>query len=243
MPRVFRLGPGQLGPQQHSPVSCGAACLLVARMLRDARYAAWVIDGSPGDRRTPDERFADAERRTMWRTNSVWSYPGRLQMPWPRQLGTPPWGALAELEARSSDVGSSYRVITTRAMRGIDRQQVFDRVVSQIRPGAPVLMYIGQDLLPRHVCLLFANPGSRTVLLYEPSAGTVDFPQRERFIDAKLGLGGWNKPWFLVAPGATGESVGAVARSHLLIPTLRTAPEGGLMRQRTGTSLGGGNRV
>lgn len=37
----FRLRLGDQGPVQQSPVSCGAACLTVARMLVNPQFARW----------------------------------------------------------------------------------------------------------------------------------------------------------------------------------------------------------
>lgn len=217
MDNVFRLRPGDRGPQQQSPVSCGAACLVVGRMLRDPQVAQWVLRGYTGDRRSSEERFADLERRTMRRTNSPWGYPGRLQCPWPRELGTSPWGARSELEARSADPGTGYGTIVTRSFDRHTLARVFDEVIASVRPGTPALLFVGNDRLPRHICLFFAEEGSRSVLLYEPSSGQVDLPSRRDFITARLDLGGWHRAWFLIAPEHRALQA-TVRRKHILAP-------------------------
>ncbi|QQS00264.1 MAG: hypothetical protein IPK37_15460 [Austwickia sp.] len=231
MDRVFRLGLGQVGPLQQSEVSCGAACLVVARMLRDPSYAGWVVNGPDGDPRTPNERFASLERRTMRRTNSSLAYPGRPQLPWPRALGTSPWGAAAELEANSADPGYDYRVVPVRGLGRAALGGAYDAIVARVRPGAPVLLYVGSAALPRHVCLLFAGAQDRTVLVYEPACGAVDLPSRDRFASAQLGLAGWDRPWFLVAPGAPPQIAGK-ERVRRLAPVPRANPGAALLREQ-----------
>lgn len=223
MDRVFRLGLGQVGPLQQSAVSCGAACLAVARMMRDPSLAGWVIEGREEDSRTPNERFAELERTIMRRTNSVFASPGRLQMPWPRSLGTSPWGAAAELEAHGAEPGLCYRIIPLRGLAPGALGGAFDALLARVRPGAPALLYVGSDALPRHVCLVFAGLHDRTVLLYEPATGSVELPSRDRFIESRLGLGGWDTPWFLVAPSAGGTRAGR-QRARVLAPAPRTNP-------------------
>ena len=47
----FRLAAGDLGPVQQSPVTCGSACLTVARMLVNPAFARWITlgEGPSGD--------------------------------------------------------------------------------------------------------------------------------------------------------------------------------------------------
>ena len=149
MTRVFSLALGQVGPLQQSAVSCGAACLVVARMMRDPWLAGWILDGPAGDCRAPHERFADLERRTMRRTNSVLAYPGRLQLPWPRSLGTSPWGAAAELEERSADPGHDYRIVPIRGLSPEALAGAFDAVVARAVSYTHLDVYKRQRLFSR----------------------------------------------------------------------------------------------
>ena len=60
---AYLLRAGDTGPTQQSPVTCGAACLTVARMLVDDPFARWVTAGSGlpvlgAEGSTPVERFA-----------------------------------------------------------------------------------------------------------------------------------------------------------------------------------------
>ena len=63
MATAYRLRAGDTGPVQQSPVTCGSACLTVARMLVDPVFASWVRTGEPRLPGFPDgadeqERFA-----------------------------------------------------------------------------------------------------------------------------------------------------------------------------------------
>ena len=99
---AYRLRSGDRGPVQQSPVTCGSACLTVARMLVDPAFASWIRTGRPhlpgaptGD--TEGERFAAYERVVQRRTNG--SSPRACTSTCRgRALGTPPWGAKRELE-------------------------------------------------------------------------------------------------------------------------------------------------
>ena len=227
MERRYRLRAGQLGPIQSSTVSCGAACLALARMLGDPATARWVIEGVDASRRAPGragegptERFARLERHIHRRTNSVLTYPGRVQAPWPRSLGTSPWGARIELEQHAAQGLSRYGLLSVRHLPAARLAGVFDEVVARVRPGSPALLYVGSGLAPRHACLLFRDPVDGSVLLYEPLTGAVSVPSRESFAASHLGLGGWNRAWFVLAPGA--EAPVAVRALRALVP--RPAP-------------------
>ncbi len=209
MERRYRLRAGQLGPTQQSTVSCGAACLALARMLGDPATARWVIEGIDSARRPPEragegpaERFARLERHIHRRTNSVLSYRGRVQAPWPRSLGTSPWGARAELERHASVPASRYGLLHARQLPPTSLASLFDDVVARVRPGSPALLFVGNEIAPRHACLLFRDAVDRSVLVYEPLTGEVSAPSREAFAQSRLDLGGWNRAWFVLAPGA-----------------------------------------
>ena len=94
----YRLRPGDEAPVQHGPTTCGSASLTVARMLVDPVFATWVLSGEArGHGFLPeltgtDERVAAAEQLVLRRTNRVVGPGRRPQLPWPRALGTPPWG-------------------------------------------------------------------------------------------------------------------------------------------------------
>ena len=55
------------------------------------------------------------ERVVMNRTNRLYAGGRRLNLPWPKALGTPPWGAKKELEFGASRRGTTYTVQLLRA--------------------------------------------------------------------------------------------------------------------------------
>lgn len=208
----FRLLEGSPGPTQQSQVSCGAACLLVARMTIDPALARWVVEGvrrgaaptAPTDDSGPLDRFADLERAIMRRTNAIGAYQGQVQAPWPRALGTPPWGALAELEHGASLPGTRYEIVL---IRGLGEQRVraaYDELLQRVRPGMPALLYVGSTTMPRHIVLLFRDEtlgGQVTGLLrYDPADGSVRRFGPENLVTVRLS--GWRHRWLTVQPTA-----------------------------------------
>lgn len=200
----FRLGVGDHGPTQQSQVSCGAACLTVARMRVDPAFSRWILDGigpQAGDARaaTTDKRFALSERTVMGRTNSLFGPGRRLQLPWPRALGTPPWGALAELEHGAALPGTRYELRAVRAVGPVALGAVFDTIARRVRDGRPVLLYVGNAVLPRHVTMALVAEGD-TLGVYDPSSGRVERVTRAQFTKCQVDLGGWRRPWFVIQP-------------------------------------------
>jgi hypothetical protein len=205
----YRLRHGDLGPVQQSPVTCGSACLTVARMLVNPRFARWIITGEgphadapPGD--TEAERFAAYERVVMARTNRLWSGGGRLNIPWPRALGTPPWGAKKELEFGASRRGTEYEVgmLRTRSRRSL--RSAHARLLEVVTDGEPALLYVGNRILPRHVVLVLPGDGDALLDVYDPATGSVTLLDADSFAERRLRLSGWDMPWMTVQPDGLG---------------------------------------
>jgi len=156
--------------------SCGAAVLVAARALADPSYAATVADPA---------RFRGEVLALHRRVTGVTDARGRLQLPWPRALGTPPWAVARQLEAT---VDASYST----------RFAGFDRVAAATAHG-PVAVYVGNRWLPRHVVLVsrVADGDLRT---YEPASGRWVDVTRAGFEGRSLRLGGWDRAWFSVLP-------------------------------------------
>lgn len=205
----FRLQSGDRGPMQQSTTTCGSACLTVARMLVDPGFAQWIQEGvrREGMRgelpegRDETERFAAHEQLVAGRTNSLVGAGGRLQVPWPRALGTPPWGAKAELEYGAADFRADFDVSWFRRARRSRLESTYAAVLGRVREGRPVLLYIGNRWLPRHVVLVLPpTPGRSVPDVYEPTSGrVVDLP-REAFVTRRLRIAGWDVPWAAVWP-------------------------------------------
>lgn len=163
----FHLRRGLTGPVQQSPVTCGSAALTVARMLTNPDFARWIISGldpkgGPPDSRTERERFAEHEGAVMNRTNGFRGGPAavaRLRIPWPHALGTPPWGAAAELEDVAASSGAAYAMRLVRLSSTVALRDVHRDLVARVRNGLPALLYVGSAWAPRHVTLVL--PGGR----------------------------------------------------------------------------------
>ena len=164
----LRFGPGLRQPDQRS---CGPSCLVVARMLVQPEYA---VSAAP--------RFADEVLATHRRVTGASPAAGALQLPWPRDLGTPPWAVAREL---TRVTGKTYRWPVVR-WRG---ETVQDRLVAGLAAGAPVALYVGSTWLPRHVLLAVRVGDDGEPELYDPARG--------RLVRRSAR---WPVPWFVVAP-------------------------------------------
>jgi hypothetical protein len=201
----FTLRAGDAGPVQQSPVTCGSACLTVARMLVNPAFAHWITTGegprgdAPGGA-TEQERFAAYERVVMARTNGLFGGGRRLNVPWPHALGTPPWGARAELEFGASRRGTQYEVRQLRGHRSSGLRAMHARLVDVVADGEPALLYIGSVFLPRHVTLVLPGDGDRRLDVYDPATGQVTLLDEGRFASRDLRIAGWDVPWIAVQP-------------------------------------------
>lgn len=205
MATAYRLRAGDTGPVQQSPVTCGSACLTVARMLVDPVFASWVRTGSPRLPGSPEgeteaERFAAYERVVMRRTNGLFAGHRRLNAPWPRALGTPPWGAKRELEYGAATQGTRYDVTAVRQLSDESLRDAFEHLVDVVAEGEPALLYAGSARMPRHVVLVLPGDGDRVLDVYDPGTGRVDHLRRDTVVERRLALSGWQVPWFVVHP-------------------------------------------
>ena len=163
--------------------SCGAAVVVAAHLLttppdaRDTATKAW---------------FRTEVLAVHRQLTSVVDARGRWQVPWPRALGTPPWAVARHL--------AGVTVYRHRTVPVRDRETAFDRVLEATRDGSPVPVYVGNRWLPRHVVLVTGVGREDTLLCYDPGQGRVSAVTRTEFIRARLGLSGWDRPWFIVVP-------------------------------------------
>lgn len=206
MPPPFRLVAGDSAPAQQTSTTCGSASLTIARMLVNPAFAAWIRDGIPKDARDVDvpdagtewQRFAAYEQVVAGRTNALVGAGGALQLPWPRALGTPPWGARRELEFGAAAPGVHYDVSWLRHRSAGALARAYAVLQARVRDGCPALLYIGNALLPRHVVLVMPPSGDQDLDVYEPSVGrVVDLP-RQTFVERRLRMAGWDVPWAVI---------------------------------------------
>lgn len=169
--------PADLDPsdlRQPDGRSCGAASVVAARAL--------LKEWRP-------EQPHDEIRREHRLLTSLRTPNDRLQLPWPRWLGTPPWAVAAALRALTGQ-----RIATVHARPrphlGYDvlREQLYDR---------PVAVYVGSRWLPRHVVLALAAVDG-AIEVFDPAAGRVLRVLEERWTGHQVGIGGWSHFWFVV---------------------------------------------
>jgi len=172
------------GPALRQPddVSCGAASAVVARMLRDAEYAAGALP-----------RFGEEVQRVHRGFARMVSPDGWLQRPWPRALGTAYWSVAAWL----SDLeGVGY--VLRDAWFGPAR--AFDRLHRAAAAGRPAMLYVGTTLRPRHVTLV-VGVRDEALVVYNPATGRLHTVSRADFAARRLSsLGRWPRPWTVVVP-------------------------------------------
>jgi len=171
--------------RQPDQQSCGAATLVMARTIMDPAYAETIAAGTG----SIGQRWGAEVLATHRRTTGTRDARGANQLPWPMQLGTPPWAVANELAART---GLSWRA---RPVPPWAR----DTALAQVRSAArtrPVPLYVGNTWLPRHVVLVL----DAELHTYEPSGGRVEQIDPDDFTRGSLDLGGWSRPWFTVLP-------------------------------------------
>lgn len=172
-------------------------------MLRDADVAAALLGGAgaPLGHATGTgtdaggQLFAAYEASVHRRTNAAHDALGRRQLPWPRALGTPPWGLAAEL---SRLTGRRYRTEWLRRRPRAVVEQSLGLLPARLAADQPAAIYVGSPTLPRHVGLVV--PEGEGLAAYDPARGTVS-PWPSSVGDAgRLGLGDWPVLWCRVSP-------------------------------------------
>lgn len=170
--------PADLDPhalRQPDQRSCGAASVLAARAL--------LTDWRPRDGKT---EIAE-EHRLLTSSRSPRD---RLQMPWPRALGTPPWAVANALRTLT---GKHLATVMVRPRPAVG----YDVLREQLRTR-PVAVYLGSRLLPRHVVLAVGETGDG-IEVFDPSGGArlIRVPH-ENWAGHRVGVAGWNYFWFAI---------------------------------------------
>ena len=193
-PRDFR---------QPDDTSCGAASLVVSRMLHDPPYAMWVVTGydpatDRSDGAAPADRWAAEVVAMHRRVSGLRDHDGDLQWPWLRVVGTSPWGAARQMTGPGGS-GRDGHEYEARTLDPDDLAAEFDLVLAAVRAGHTVPLYVGDEVRPAHVVLAVDATGTQ-VAFFEPSAGRIVRVARDAFAAGRFRLGGWTVPWFAVLP-------------------------------------------
>jgi hypothetical protein len=186
--------------------SCGATALVVARMLGDPAYAAYV-DGTSdlthartiaGDQRLR-ERFKAEALAMHRRITGLADVSGKPQIPWPRAFGTPPWAVARQLSGTPGADGTltsySWHVART-SLSG-----AYDRLLAAGDADRVSAIFIGSTWLPRHVVLVVDRTTAGTVHVFDPARGRLGELERSAFTDRHVDIAGWDVPWIVVTPG------------------------------------------
>lgn len=174
--------------------SCGAAVLVVEEALRNERFARRLVAGGPA-------AFAGEVLAMHRRTTGAVDVAGRLQAPWTRVAGTPPWAVARHLSRRT---GVPRSVVLVWPWR---RGQVLGRVRAALDAGHPVPLFVGGRLMPRHVLLAVSQDRDKQrggqrggLVVYDPTPGRARRITSAQFVTGPLAGVGWPVPWFAVLP-------------------------------------------
>lgn len=159
--------------RQPDQFSCGAAVVVVHRMLHDRAYAARVA-----------EHFGTEVLAVHPRLLRLRGLAGRLQLPWPRALGTPPWSVAQAMEAATGRRHRTHWILPWRHAKALSDMRA-------ALVAGPVALYVGNRWLPRHVLLVIDTD----LHTYDPARGDIVRIDAETFLRAQLHIGQWWNPW------------------------------------------------
>jgi hypothetical protein len=170
--------------------SCGPSTLVAAQMLLDPSYADAVRAGG-------EDRFGADVLSTHRRATAIVAA-GRLQLPWLRALGTPPWAVARELSGLSGPGRPASRYRWRFAL--LQPTAAFGRAAAAVEAGRPVALYVGNRWLPRHVVLAVARATEDALWVYDPARGARVQVTRAAVLSRSLTFGRWDRLWFEVSP-------------------------------------------
>jgi len=205
---------GTAAARQTDGTTCGSAVLAMLAAAGDPTLAYWLVTGRalagyrPVEARGVDDaagpavRFGDLQQALKDRSTSR-AVLGLL--PWPRALGTPPWGACRVARF----LGVAYRSVLVDDTRVDEVATVLARAARALDRGVPVPLYTGGDTgtglataIPRHVVLLTARTADGFTV-YEPSSGRA-LPLTTDEVTSPRGpvqaLGGWSHVCWALLP-------------------------------------------
>ncbi len=200
-PDVGKFAPGGEQFRQPDQTTCGSSSLIMAKMINTPEYGADLL--APGDDGNVDlvagtKRF-DQAVLSMHRTTGGWKDSGGTwQLPWPTQLGTPPWAVARQMSVSggSGRPGTKYRA---HVANPADLATSYHAVTSAVDAGECVPLFIGDDVMARHVVLVTGESGDG-LSIYDPSSGYWVTASRDAYVSGRIGVAGWSQPWFVVTP-------------------------------------------
>lgn len=200
-PDVSAVAPGGEQFRQPDQTTCGSSSLVMAKMINNPEYGADML--APGDDGVTDpvavtKRF-DQAVLSMHRTTGGWrDSGGTWQLPWPTQLGTPPWAVARQMSVSggSGRPGTRYRA---HLANPVALGASYDTVTGAVDAGECVPLFIGDDVIARHVVLV-TGEADDGLSIYDPSSGCWVVASRDAYVSGNIGVAGWSQPWFVVTP-------------------------------------------
>jgi hypothetical protein len=198
-PDVSRFSPG--GDQFHQPdqTTCGSSSLVMAKMLNTPAYGDTILGADPPDPAAVKQRFDEAVLAMHDTTSGFIDSEGLWQLPWPEQLGTAPWAVARQMGADGGSglPGSNYRI---HLANPLVPDRTYDAVTAAVDAGQSVPMFIGNNVMARHVVLVTGHTADDGLSIYDPSCGQWVSASRAAYVGSELGVAGWNRPWFSILP-------------------------------------------
>ena len=173
----------------------------MAAMINIPAYGEAILaprDDPDADRVAVTKRFGRAVL-AMHRTTGGWKDScGTWQVPWPAQLGTPPWAVARQMGADggSGTPGTKYG---SRLIDPLALGSAHDTITRALDAGECVPLFVGDDRMARHVVLVTGHTDG-DLSLYDPSCGAWVSATRDAFLGGNLDVAGWSQPWFVVTP-------------------------------------------
>lgn len=167
--------------------------LVRARMLNHPEYAE-RIEGAAD----PEATFTSEVAKQHRATSGALSPAMRLQLPWPRALGTAPW-ALAAAMIGPPACGVTGTVYATHWVLPGQRASAWKALQRAISTGHPTPIYIGSRWLPRHV-ILALDLSATDVAVYDPSTGHIVELSKDNWLQGDVQTAGWSSPWCVIVP-------------------------------------------
>ncbi|MGC0143571.1 hypothetical protein [Pseudactinotalea sp. Z1732] len=212
-PELVRIG-GHVA-RQHDGVTCGAAAIMLLNAAIDPHLAAWLEHGRLPAATPPEIATLDAAglaaptvaaRMVLAQgaTHRILTRAGPGRLPWPRALGTPPWGAARG--ARVPGVRYTHRAVDDHNPAVL--RATTDMLVAATSAGVPVPLYAGgnrargwRTAVPRHVLLALPTAGDR-LRIFDPGTGYVHRVRPEELAARRTphpALGNWTHlAWTLI---------------------------------------------
>ena len=204
-PDVSRFAPGGDQFRQPDQTTCGSSSLVMAKMINTPEYGSSVLGQTGGDTDVavdPDaveQRFDQAVLAMHTVTGSWKDSAGTWQLPWPAQLGTAPWAVARQMGATggSGVPGTSYR---SHLVNPLDPTNSYTAVAAAVDAGQCVPLFIGNDVMARHIVLVTGHTDDDDLSIYDPSCGQWVTATRAGFVGNTIGIAGWGQPWITVLP-------------------------------------------